>query len=128
MKATKKLAGLFFLVDFVCGANSNTEAVETGADKVAAGHNFALAVCAACHQVAKDQSSKPLLNPPAPSFTMIAQRTNLTEAVLRQFLSSTHGNAGSTMPNPQLVDYQVDELIAYILSLRTSSEKHPSNQ
>jgi mono/diheme cytochrome c family protein len=89
-------------------------------DAVTAGHNFALKVCAACHVVAKDQKSPPILKAPAPSFSELVRRPNLSEDFLRQFLSSPHGNIGAKgkMPNPQLVDYQIDEVVAYLLSMR----------
>ncbi len=91
------------------------------ADLVGAGHSFALRVCWACHIVAKDQTEQPILTQPAPSFLDIAQRPNLTSEGLHKFLSThseTMGTAGK-MPNPRLVDYQIDEVVAYIMSLRT---------
>jgi mono/diheme cytochrome c family protein len=104
----------------VSGAKAQDKAEDNKAD-VAAGHSFALKVCWACHIVAKDQTEQPILSQPAPSFLDIAQRPNLTSDGLHKFLSThdeTMGNAGK-MPNPRLVDYQIDEVVAYILSLRT---------
>ncbi len=95
-------------------------AEQSSAELVASGRAFALKVCWACHVVAKDQTEKPILAHPAPSFLLIAQRPDLTEEALRKFLAShneTMGKAGR-MPNPRLVDYQIDEVIAYIMSLR----------
>jgi mono/diheme cytochrome c family protein len=63
------------------------------------GHRLARLVCAACHVAAPDQQFEPILRPPAPSFESIAQR-------------SPQG-----MPNPQLLDDQVKQLAAYLLSL-----------
>jgi mono/diheme cytochrome c family protein len=90
------------------------------AEIVAAGHDFALKVCAACHVVSQDQKSAPILNPPAPSFFELVRRQDLTEASLRKFLSAPHGNVGrrSKMPNPQLADFQIDKIVAYMLSLK----------
>lgn len=88
--------------------------------QVAAGHAFALAVCSACHVVAKDQTQQPILLRPGPNFVDIAQRPDLTEEGLRKFLSTHAETMGRTgrMPNPGLVDYQIDEIAAYIMSLR----------
>lgn len=93
-------------------------------DQVAAGHAFALAVCAACHVVGKDQTEAPILRPPAPSFESIAQGSALSEAGLHHFLT-LHGQMigrSGHMPNPQLADYQIDEVIAYILSLKAKPQ------
>jgi mono/diheme cytochrome c family protein len=83
-------------------------------DLAPAGRAFALQVCAACHVVAKDQQSAPILKPPAPSFAAIVRRPKTTEAFLRAFLGAPHGK----MPNPQLADFQIDEVVAYMLSLK----------
>ncbi|MGB8276817.1 MAG: c-type cytochrome [Methylovirgula sp.] len=95
-------------------------AEQSSAELVASGRAFALKVCWACHVVAKDQTETPILSHPAPSFLTIAQRPDLTEEALRKFLAShneTMGPAGR-MPNPRLVGYQIDEVVAYIMSLR----------
>jgi|APFre7841882630_1041343.scaffolds.fasta_scaffold44399_2 mono/diheme cytochrome c family protein len=90
------------------------------AEIVAAGHDFALKVCAACHVVSQDQKSAPILKPPAPSFSELIRRQGLTEASLRKFLSSPHGNVDrrSKMPNPQLADFQIDKIVAFMLNLK----------
>jgi mono/diheme cytochrome c family protein len=96
-------------------------AAEGQGDKVVAGHDFALQVCAACHVVATDQKTAPILKPPAPRFAAIVRWPRVTEQFLREYLSSPHGNLGKSrkMPNPQLVDYQIDEVVAYLLSLKS---------
>jgi len=89
-------------------------------DQVAEGRAFALTVCSACHVVAKDQAQRPILLQPGPNFVDVAQRPDLTEEGLRKFLSThaeTMGRSGR-MPNPDLVDYQIDKIVAYIMSLR----------
>ncbi|MGZ6007153.1 MAG: c-type cytochrome [Rhizomicrobium sp.] len=84
------------------------------------GHAFALLVCAACHVVASDQGSPPILRNPGPRFDAIANRAGTTEDSLRAFLTTTHSriNVPRGMPNPRLADYQIAEVISYILSLR----------
>jgi mono/diheme cytochrome c family protein len=81
---------------------------------VSAGREFALEVCAACHVVGKAQTTAPILNPPAPNFLVIAKRAKTTETFLRAFLRAPHGK----MPDPELADFQIDEVVAYILSLK----------
>ena len=42
---------------------------------------------------------------------------------LRTYLDTKHPDMGPSgrMPNPRLADYQIDEVVAYILSLRDHS-------
>jgi hypothetical protein len=49
-----------------------------------------------------------------------AQSNDLSEATLRKFLSTLHRNIGrdSKMPNRLLADFQIDEIVAYLLSLK----------
>ena len=84
------------------------------------GHAFALLVCAACHVVASDQVAPPILRIPGPSFDVIANNSDTTAESLHAFLSTTHAKiaTATNMPNPQLADYQMSEVITYILSLR----------
>jgi mono/diheme cytochrome c family protein len=87
---------------------------------VAAGRSFAQRVCGACHVVTPQSRESPILSPPGPSFAVLAQRPLLTEQALREFLASNHGTMGphEAMPNPRLVDYQVDEIVAFMMSLK----------
>jgi len=89
-------------------------------DDVSKGHHVAAVVCAVCHVAAADQSNQPMLHPPAPPFKEIAQRKDLTAAWLENFLKTTHRDLGSQkgMPNPDLADFQIKEVVAYVLSLR----------
>lgn len=89
-------------------------------EAVARGRRFAELVCSACHVVSGNKAEVPVLRDPGPPLAEIAERPTTTEASLRAFLVSHRpamGPAGR-MPNPQLVDYQIDEVVAYILSLR----------
>ncbi|MFI5013367.1 MAG: c-type cytochrome [Hyphomicrobiales bacterium] len=105
---------------FAAALASAGQAQEPSNDQIAAGRGFALRVCAACHVVTRDPTEVPTLKPPAPSFPAIARRPSFSEASLRQFLGSNHRHIGPTsaMPNPQLVDYQIDEIVAYLLALK----------
>jgi mono/diheme cytochrome c family protein len=89
-------------------------------DLVARGDKLAQLVCSVCHVVARDDKHVPLLPEPGPSFVDVAARPATTEASLRAYLATRHPDMGPAgqMPNPRLVDYEIDELVAYILSLR----------
>lgn len=90
------------------------------ADDVRKGHHLATVVCAICHVAAADQPSRPILRPPAPSFASIAQRKDLDAAKLQKFIATTHRGLDEPdgMPNPELLDSQVKEVVAYLVSLR----------
>jgi mono/diheme cytochrome c family protein len=102
--------------------NAPAHSEETKSELVIAGHDFALKVCANCHVVAKDQDSVPILKPPAPSFSEIVAWPEATEASLRSFLSNPHGELrqNSKMPNFRLADFQINQILAYLLSLKGS--------
>lgn len=90
------------------------------ADTVRRGHDLAAVARATCHRVAVDQRSAPILAPPAPSFDAIAQRADSSADALGNFIVSTRRTPEhpTAMPNPHLSQYQVDQVVAYILSLR----------
>ena len=92
-------------------------------DEVAQGHHLATLICSACHVAASDQAFEPILRPPAPAFASIAQRSNVTADFLQTFLTTTHRDISNPkgMPNPLLLDYQIKQISAYILSLRKRS-------
>lgn len=108
------------LVSFTMAIAGTRAQSSLTANDVAAGHHLAAVVCAVCHLAAADQSALPLLHPPAPSFASIAQRKDINADSLKTFLITTHRDLQTQkgMPNPDLADFQVKEVIAYILSLR----------
>ena len=110
------LLTLMLSVAFASAAQAETP----NSDLVAAGRNFAQRVCGACHVVTPQSKESPLLSPPGPSFAVLARRPLLTEQPLREFLASNHGTMGpqEAMPNPRLVDYQIDEIVAFMMSLK----------
>lgn len=87
-------------------------------EDVRQGHDLAVKICSYCHVAALDQANEPILQPPAPSFESIAQRKTLDLA--QTFLTTTHRDISNPkgMPNPQLLDFQVKQVAAYLLSLR----------
>jgi len=92
----------------------------SSAEEVRKGHHLATMLCTTCHIAAPDQAYKPTLDPPAPSFESIAQRKDLSAETLRQFLTTTHQGLDKPngMPAPNLADFQVKAIIAYLFSLR----------
>ena len=90
------------------------------ADTARKGHDLATVACSNCHQVAVDQRAAPLLARPAPSFDSIAQRSDINADVLEHFIITTRRSVDhrTSMPNPYLLEYQVQEVVTYILSLR----------
>ncbi len=117
----RKMASLVLVLTLAGGAASPALGQEGQSDLVASGHDFALKVCAACHVVATDQISPPILKPPAPSFLALVRHGDVSEASLRKLLSTPHGNLGRSakMPNPRLADFQIDKVVAYLLSLKS---------
>ena len=91
-------------------------------DLVSRGRDFAELVCSACHVVSEDRQT-PILRDPGPPFVQIARRASTTNGGLRTYLDTKHPDMGPSgrMPNPRLADYQIDEVVDYILSLRDHS-------
>jgi len=95
-------------------------AQERGTDDVQGGHRLATIICSNCHVAAPDQPFRPILDPPAPSFDSIAQRSNVDADFIAKFLTTTHRDISNPngMPNPQLLDFQIRQITAYLLSLK----------
>jgi mono/diheme cytochrome c family protein len=117
---TNRNSALLTLILLV-GLASPAQAEMPG-DQIAAGRKFAGRVCGACHVVEQQRDELPVLAPPGPSFAVLAQRPQLTEASLREFLGSNHRNLGpaEAMPNPRLAHYQIDEIVAFMMSLKAT--------
>jgi len=93
-------------------------------DQLAEGRALAHSICGACHQMPDTSDPATLTGFQAPSFSSLAQRPLLTADSLRQLLSSSHRNLGQDqkMPNPRLADYQIEEIIAYLATLRSKDQ------
>ncbi len=104
----------------VLGVTASAAFSQAGDDEVSKGHVLAVRICSICHLAAPDQATKPLLNPPGPSFESIAQRPGLTADALEKFITTAHRGLDNPkgMPNPDLAPYQVKQAAAYIMSLR----------
>jgi len=81
------------------------------ASDIRAGEDLAAKVCSPCHVIAER---------PGPSFAEIAKGTHAAPDALRAFLNSTQSNVShpSAMPNSRLTERQIDEISAYLGSLR----------
>jgi hypothetical protein len=84
------------------------------------GREFALELCADCHVVASDQHNRPVHVQQIPSFAAIANRRGTTSQSLHVFIRTTHSSITQpgNMPILEVPDYEIDEIIDYILSLR----------
>jgi len=92
-------------------------------EAVRAGRELAEIVCSACHKVGPTQDIATILDPPAPSFQLIADRPTTTAAGLRRFMAHTdwdHHTFPMTMPDLMLEPDQQASLAAYIVSLRST--------
>ena len=94
------------------------------------GHYLAVLMCSNCHVVSSAQTVEPTLQPPAPPFEAIARRSSTSAETLGAFLTTTHRNIGNSigMPNPELRDFQLRQVEAYVLSLRSSSGAVPASR
>ncbi|MBS0640456.1 MAG: c-type cytochrome [Acetobacteraceae bacterium] len=82
-----------------------------------AGKRIAETWCVNCHVVAPGQARG--TSNGAPAFTAIAGNTAITPMALRAFLQTPHHR----MPDLQLSREQIDDVSAYIQSLRTARPK-----
>jgi mono/diheme cytochrome c family protein len=80
------------------------------------GLKFAQKACAECHAVLKRQALSP--SPNAPTFREIANTPGMTGTALVVWFRSVHPTVPKRMPNLILSDDDMDDVIAYILSLR----------
>ncbi len=77
------------------------------------GKEFAERVCADCHDV--EAGGEISLNPDAPSFQSVADTPGMSVRALAVWMQTSH----PTMPNLILKPDDMDNVIAYIMSLRT---------
>ncbi|MES1179734.1 MAG: tetratricopeptide repeat protein, partial [Hyphomicrobium sp.] len=78
----------------------------------AKGFAYAQRNCAGCHNVLRTEAASP--NKQAPSFKTVANTPGMTITALTVWSRTTH----ATMPNLVIAPDDMDDLIAYILSLR----------
>jgi cytochrome c1 len=90
------------------------------ADQVAEGRALARQICGGCHVVAEDSRQSISGKPPTPSFAELVRRPSFSADGIRQFLASDHRRIGpaQAMPNPRLAEYQIEEIVAYLETLK----------
>lgn len=105
-------ASLYVLPLFAVTCLATPAALAQTGDAVAGKKATAFA-CRNCHDVSGNEKAQ---NPPggAPSFFEVAQNPKTTGPSLHKFLTLPHGK----MDNVVLSGREVDDLVAYILSLR----------
>lgn len=81
----------------------------------AEGHQLAATWCSGCHQI--DPRAQLLATDAVPSFQAIAAMPSTTSMSIQAFLRTSH----AVMPNFRLTEPQIDDVGAYILSLRARS-------
>jgi len=81
--------------------------------EAALGRVLAVKSCEQCHHIEAGDREGNLPNPPA--FQNLADDPAMTPLALRVFLTTPHTN----MPNLILTDAEVDDIVAYIHSLKT---------
>jgi len=118
-RPTLRKVALALLSFFVIAKPAWTQE-KTDATEVSAGHRLAILVCANCHLAAQDQPNEPILRPPAEPFASIARKNSVNADWLQSYLKTTHRGLDNPkgMPNPDLLDFQVRQVSAYILTLR----------
>ena len=96
---------------FLAGAAPPALAQQSAGDP-AAGRRVAEVWCANCHVIGPGASGP--ASDVVPSFPSVAQRASTTDMSLRVFLRTPHAN----MPDFQLSRAELDDIVAYILSLK----------
>ncbi len=105
---------LRLISDFTClgiiGLLGLAVTAQAAAPDVVHGKTIAKRWCAACHQVAPDQTP---VNLDVPSFASVGRQEKLTPKVLTAFLSTPHPR----MPDMNLTRGEIADVAAYIKSL-----------
>jgi mono/diheme cytochrome c family protein len=96
----------------ICGLTAQAAAQEMGDAKK--GAILAQTICAECHAVESTEISSP--NTRAPNFASVAKTPGMTAMALRVRLEFPH----PMMPNLLLTNEQKDDVVAYLLSLKSS--------
>jgi mono/diheme cytochrome c family protein len=78
----------------------------------AAGRRIAEHVCSKCHEVHSEEAKSP--NPRAPNFARLAADPSVTGYSLQALLRTPH----RTMPEIMLSNEELDDVVAYLLSLK----------
>ena len=80
------------------------------------GKAYAEQLCSDCHRIGRLSDGRS--DPKVPPFTSVAKTKGMTAMALSAWLQTSH----PTMPNIRLKPETMDDIIAYILSLRPAPE------
>ena len=105
------MRGSSLLLSALIGMAAGTSALAAEIGDRDQGRQIANRWCAECHDIT---GMSPRLTEGPPSFLTVANRTDTTAAGLRAFLHTPHGQ----MPNLALTRAEIDDLIAYVMSLK----------
>ena len=111
MITPRKLLCATFVAAALCASGTTVAAQKSSA--VVRGQEVAERFCAGCHAT-NDQKERIVQGTIVPSFRALAGRPNLTPQRLQAFIMTPH----RPMPGMSLELAEVDDLVAYILSLR----------
>ncbi len=100
------------IASMILVAASSAHAQQSGS--VQRGLKLARQICSQCHLVVKEPGRS--TNPAAPTFATIANTKGMTSAALRSVLRTSH----RTMPNIIIKGDDINNIVAYILSLKES--------
>lgn len=99
---------------------SGVSAASAFAQDVGRGEQLAMQVCSTCHLVVPNQAVRPVMEPPAPSFQSIIDRSGMNAQFLTNHLLTTHANIKTAkgMPNPDLSRQQAADVAAYMMQMK----------
>lgn len=95
-----------------CVSDEDAAPPDSNVSAAARGLSIAEGACAECHAVAAGETLSP--DPIAPTFDALANRADMTRTALAVLLRTPH----RTMPNLIVDPEQVDDLSAYLSTLR----------
>ncbi|HUI35623.1 MAG TPA: cytochrome c [Stellaceae bacterium] len=95
----------------ILAGTASLAAAHADAASAARGKAMVKQQCAGCHAVEPGGQSP---NPKAPTFAAVANEPSATPYSLHVFLQTTH----ATMPNFMINSDDIDDIVAYILSLK----------
>lgn len=107
---------------FLAACNQQPLGGPTASATPSRGYAFAQASCASCHGIKLGSFSSP--NPRAPEFSAIVNQQGMTAATLSTWLRDAH-NYPSEM-QIQLEPSEIDDLVAYMLTLSDPNYRPPS--
>lgn len=95
------------------GATFLASATAALAGEPVLGRQVAQKLCVNCHIIEPDGKAK-VVNPAVPTFMAVAAMADQSESTIRAYLIDPH----PPMPDPKLTTNELDNIAAYIMSLK----------